>query len=364
LESLNYVSGNLREIMKFKTSIHPFVFSLIIVVFTQIVLGQNENNFGSAVLYSGENYNGASHRLRPGDQIESLELLDKNKWPSRSPMIGSIEILGNVSLELWPQNNFQGNSVQLSKSYSSLERFLPSQQIWKAGIASLKVVSSQTPKSRTQNRLQPSPQIQKPQLTGEVRVYQDAGFNGDSLTFDRPQSEQNLNYINRSNSRWNDGISSIYIKGSYSVVLYQDANFKGDSIRIDESVSNLRDLRRRDPAKRNWNDAISSFEILGKNEESRYSNRGQRYAGTIYEDDNFQGRYQTLFDGQMIRNLRDLRWNDAISSIMVEKGYKIVLYQNSNFSGESITLDLHQPSLQSFSGRWNDQASSLKVIKD
>ena len=231
-------------------------------------------------------------------------------------------------------------------------------------IASEAIAQNEAKKNPPPNPKQLSPEIQKPQLSGEVRLYSDAGFNGPSVTYDRPQSQQSLNYISSTNSRWNDRISSIYIKGTFSVVLYQDANFKGDSIRINESVSNLRDLRRRDPAKRKWNDAVSSFEILGKNEESRYSSREQRYAGAIYEDDNFQGKYLTLFDGQMISNLRDKRWNDTISSIMVEKGYKIVLYQNANFRGESITLDLHQPSLRSFPGRWNDQASSLKVIKD
>ena len=70
-----------------------------------------------------------------------------------------------------------------------------------------------------------------------------------------------------------------------------------------------------------------------------------------------------LYDGQQVSNLRDKRWNDKLSSVMVERGFKIILYQAKDFGGESITLDIHQPTMKSFPGNWNDTVSSLRVVR-
>lgn len=320
------------------------------------------------VLYSNENYSGASHRMLPGESLEDVDTLDSILWPAGSAKVGSIEIQGDLVVEFWDAKVFQGNSVSFSQSHPSFDPIYPSNQNWKGRVASVRVYPAQPPASTATPPKANAPAAQTPVRpgppAGEVRIYADAGFSGDFLTYNRPANEQNLNYVSQSRSGWNDRISSIYIRGDYSVVLFQDANFKGDALRIDESVSNLRDLRRRDPARRNWNDAVSSFEILGKNEESRFAERNQRYAGTLYEDANFQGEYFTLYDGQEIRNLKDEGWNDKVSSIMVERGYKVILWKDSDFRGESITIDLHQPSMHSFPGRWNDQASSLRVVRE
>lgn len=312
------------------------------------------------ILYSNENYSGASHRLLPGEHLESLDALDGILWPAGSFKVGSIEVRGDVVVEFWDAKDFMGNSVTFSQSHSSFDPIYPVNQNWKGRVASVRVYGNSL---RTASPPAFQSPVREPMPRGQVRIYADAGFSGDFLTYNQPANEQNLKVVNQSRSGWNDRISSIYIRGDFSVILFQDANFQGDALRIDESVSNFRDLRRRDPARRNWNDAVSSFEILPKHRESRYSDRKQRYAGTLYEDVNFQGEYLTLYDGQEIRNLRDEGWNDKLSSVMVERGYQIILWKDSDFQGESITIDLHQPSMRSFPGRWNDQASSLRVVR-
>ena len=336
------------------------ILALFGVMCIQTGIAQPNTGNGYAILYSGQNYSGASYRLLPGEEMFATAQLDSTGlWPSSEYMVGSIEVHGDVILHLYNDQQFQGNLMKVSQSISDIRR------IRNRPIGSLRLLTTGSTGSTFGPQLTPSqPSVQsKEQSSGEVRMYEDGGFNGQSLTFDKLELVGDLNRVGQSRQRWNDRISSIYIKGDYSVIVFQDANFKGHSLRIDESVSNLRDLRRRDPNKRNWNDAVSSFEIIPKKGEGIYSTGQPRYAGTIYEDDNFQGRYMPLYDGLEISNLRDKRWNDDMSSVMVERGYKIILYKDSDFRGESITIDIHQPSLNSFSGDWNDEVSSLRVIR-
>ena len=334
--------------------------ALLLLIFAPSGMAQSNINNGYAVLYSGQNYSGASYRLVPGEEMGVTAQLNRTGlWPSSEYMVGSIEIHGDVILHLYNEQQFQGNLMKVSQSISDIRR------IRNRPIGSLRLLSSGATRST------PAPQVSTSQPTvssksitvGEVRMYEDAGFSGPSLTFDKLEIVGDLDRVGQSAQRWNDRISSIYIKGNYSVIIFQDANFKGHSMRVDESVSNLRDLRRRDPNKRNWNDAVSSFEIIPKDGDGLYSSGQPRYAGTIYEDNNFQGRYLPLYDGQEISNLRDKGWNDDMSSVMVERGYKIILYKDSDFHGPSITIDIHQPSMKSFPGDWNDEVTSLKVVR-
>jgi hypothetical protein len=338
------------------------------------LFGQPETKEPYVILYSNENYSGNARRLKQGDSLQSIDALSNFRMPSGALMIGSVEIYGAVDLVLWDQKAFRGETVTLSQSHASFDPVYPANQNWKGRIASIRVRSARAPQQSDSRFLTITPSqsvssqtIQTPLRnqvnSGEVRIYTDAGFTGSSLSYNASGGEPNLLYLSRLNDNWNDNISSIYIRGNFSVVLYQDLNFEGDALRIDESVSNLRELRRRDPNRRNWNDAVSSIEILTKDEESKYSSGKERYAGAIYANDNFQGRYLNLYDGQEISNLRDEQWNDRLSSVMVERGYKIILFKDSNFEGESIVIDLLQPSLKSFPGRWDDQVSSLRVVR-
>ena len=334
--------------------------SLLYVFLSSSGIAQPNTNNGYAILYSGQNYSGASYRLLTGEELHSTRQLGSSGlWPSQEYMVGSIEVYGEVSLHLYNDAQFQGNLMKVSQSISDIRR------IRNRPIGSLRLLSTvevQTPQQARVSNAQPNV-VNRPQKSGEVRFYEDSGFNGQSLVYDKLEVVGDLDRVSRSTQEWNDRISSIYIKGNYSVILFQDANFKGYSLRVDESVSNMRDLRRRDPNKRNWNDAVSSFEIVSKDGEGVYASGQPRYAGTIYEDDNFQGEYLALYEGQQISNLRDKRWNDEMSSVMVQRGFKIVLYKDSDFRGESITIDIHQPSLKSFPGNWNDKVSSLRVVR-
>ena len=345
--------------MKFLFKFLTFGAVILTFVGQQASLAQFNSNESLAVLYSGKNYSGASYRLTLEEQFASIQQLDSTGlWPSLEYMVGSIEIHGDVVLLLWNDSDFQGNVMKISQSVSDIRR------IRNRPIGSLKLTSSA--RTNVSSSIPSSPQRRGPQVSnsGEVRIYEETGFNGNSLSFNRYEIVGDLNRISGASRKWNNRISSIYIKGDFSIVIFKDAHFKGHSLRIDESVSNLRDLRRRDPNKKKWNDSVSSFEVISKDGESLYASGQPRYAGTIFEDDNFQGRYSPLYDGQAISNLKNEGMTDKISSVMVEHSYKIILYKDTNYRGESITLDLHQPSLNSFPGNWNDEASSLKVVRD
>ncbi len=351
--------------MRINCSVIGFIVTVNLTVFVRSVFCQVDGDFGYAILYSNQNYKGAAHQLLQGDEVEDLRLLGNGFWPQQDALIGSIELHGVLELELWDQPRFQGNAITVTLSQASLESLGSSDENWQGRVKSVRVISLTAPEVPAVTP--PSP-VQQPLLSksaplGEVRVYTDAGFTGDSFAITQAQVERNLNYVANTYRGWNDKISSIHIKGDFSVVLYKDAELRGNAIRIDESVANLRDLRRIDPADGNWNDTVSSFEVLGKNQQSNYSRGAPGYAATLYEDENFQGQYVVLHDGQKISNLRDKRMNDSVSSIMVSDGYKVILYEHDNFSGSSIELDRHQTTLKGFPGRWNDKATSLMVIK-
>ena len=330
-----------------------------------------------AVLYSDDFYEGPSHRLLPGEALQSLGEMGDGNWPTQYQRIRSIEIHGNMVVEFWDESHFRGSSFQISQSAGSLSQLDVNEPNWRDRIRSIHVrdLEPRQPElvSR-QSEFEPplptkQPIIHNQPAAGEVKIFKDANYRGDSVAFDEAQAVLSLNEPRRGISGWNDQISSIHINGPFSVILYQDAYLKGHSIRIDESILSMASLRYLDPRKRNWNDAVSSMEIISNQPASvshprpsgRSYSRKEVVAGTLFEHSNYDGRQLTLYEGQEIRDLSELGWNDRATSIMVENGFTIVLFKHANFSGESVSLNNHHTSLRLAGRGWNDAASSLIV---
>ena len=83
---------------------------------------------------------------------------------------------------------------------------------------------------------------------------------------------------------------------------------------------------------------------------------------TLYGDMPFRGWYKELEVGSyQLNQLKTLGVIDnALSSISIPKGYKVILYDNDDLTGESVLLTSHTLDL----GKFDNKTSSLKIEKN
>ena len=345
-----------------KSSVLAFGFSLSLL--PTLSQAHNQSHDGYAILYTGERFTGDSYRLFAGEAAARKSDLDNGIVSFRYDHIRSIELRGDVVLELFTNSNFRGQSVRLTQSSPDLRNLPPSRQNWGGRIQSLRADIGED-ENYSSTPVSGGVASGVPQLgsRGGVVIFSEAGYGGSSYVFEETGAVPNLSRLPRSNLRWNDRVASVYIDGSYSVVLYEDGDFNGNYVVLNQSVTDLSQLRASNGSRISWDRSVSSIEIIRKGRGVDRPNHRNEYAGSLYEDDKFSGKYFALYEGQVIHNLKDWLWNDEASSVMVENGYQIILYEDSNFRGASLTIDENQSSLKRLSGRWNDAASSLKVVK-
>lgn len=83
----------------------------------------------------------------------------------------------------------------------------------------------------------------------------------------------------------------------------------------------------------------------------------------IYVDDSYRGQSVTLSVGSYSTMAQAGNFPDnAISSVYVPQGYRVVLYEYENFAGKSLTLTSSRVNF--FLTSWNDKTSSIIVYKD
>lgn len=93
---------------------------------------------------------------------------------------------------------------------------------------------------------------------GSVTFYEHANYTGASLTLRPGESLADLSHVLFSNGApCNDRISSIRIEGGLTVRVYRDARFRGGELKVKRDQ---RDLGR---SESDWNDAISSIRVSG-----------------------------------------------------------------------------------------------------
>lgn len=82
---------------------------------------------------------------------------------------------------------------------------------------------------------------------------------------------------------------------------------------------------------------------------------------TVYQDCNYTGHSGGLTVGDYtLTQLNALGVaNDAISSIKIAQGFKVIAFQDNNFTGASVTLTADSSCLDA---SWNDKISSIKVV--
>jgi hypothetical protein len=195
-----------------------------------------------------------------------------------------------------------------------------------------------------------------------VCFFRDIQFEGPSWCY-RPGDE-----LADLRDRGNE-ISSIRIFGRARVIVYDLEEFMGASDEFDMDVADLR--LRNMQGRRNWNDRIESFQVVGFNRRGRgfafgrdrddraYDNRPALDRICVYEDVDYGGRSQCWSADEEVRNLSGTGWNDRISSIRVFGRARIEVYRDSNYRGERLRLERDAPDLGAIN--WSDQISSFQV---
>lgn len=154
-----------------------------------------------------------------------------------------------------------------------------------------------------------------------------------------------------------DAASSIQLAQGCRVVLYEHPNHQGRSTVLTRDEADLRRVE--------MNDNLSSFvlECFGEDRPGRpgAQPRGDRDSGqvTIYEHQDFRGRSETFFEGE-IGDMGDTRLgHDVASSIRIDEGCQIALFEHPGFEGHRTVLSRDESDLRRV--RMNDNLSSFRV---
>ncbi|MCX6317103.1 MAG: hypothetical protein NTW29_07420 [Bacteroidetes bacterium] len=154
------------------------------------------------------------------------------------------------------------------------------------------------------------------------------------------------------------GIASMQIPSNLRVKVFSNDNLYGSSSLLTDNISCLNyDMKNKIGSlvveeRGGWGGGGGGNNPPGGNE-----------AVIIYADDNYRGQAATLLPGTYSTMAQASGFPDnALSSLQVPAGYRVVLYEFENFGGKSYTVTASKSGF-SFSG-WNDKASSVKVYRD
>ncbi|HEN3480775.1 TPA: peptidase inhibitor family I36 protein [Yersinia enterocolitica] len=181
----------------------------------------------------------------------------------------------------------------------------------------------------------------------KICFFADEGFQGKSICATQGQAVSDLKM------EWNDRISSIVIPPGMVVTAFQDINFSGKNFTFKESVDLYLSRRWAD-----LNDAIRSFKI--------------RSAACFYETDDFGGESICLSGNERIDLYHSSNLslgqhhilhplNDRINSIKIPSDTQVTVYQDNNYSGKYFVLtdDFSYEELEKIG--MNDSITSIKV---
>jgi hypothetical protein len=149
--------------------------------------------------------------------------------------------------------------------------------------------------------------------------------------------------------------SSIQLSSNLRARVYLDNEFlSGSPYSIDNDIncmnSNLR----------NRIGSIVIEERYGGN--TQYPPQSSGETVIIYTDGNYKGQGATLLPGTYSTMTEANFPDDALSSLMVPSGFRVVLYEYANFKGKSYTVTESKSGFI-LSG-WNDKASSIAVYRN
>lgn len=181
-------------------------------------------------------------------------------------------------------------------------------------------------------------------------IYTDCSYRGNSLSL-APG-----NYRGDKLGLLKYNISSIKLPSNLRARVYVNNEYlSGSYYTLSESISCLSGT---------LNNRIGSLVI----EEKGYSNDdGYGYPGAgqrvvIYTDADYRGQSASLLPGTY-GSMAEIGFpDDALSSLTVPEGYRVVIYEYPNFRGKSYTITNSKSRF--YISNWNDKTSSIAVYRD
>lgn len=151
-------------------------------------------------------------------------------------------------------------------------------------------------------------------------------------------------------------ISSVEIPSGLRVKVFLNDQLNGSSYTLNENSSCLNST---------MNDRIGSIVV----EERRFG--GGNYGNNppyneqqvmIYTDEDYRGQSVVVYPGTYA-TMSQLNFpDDALTSLRVPAGYRVVLYEHPNFGGKSYTIT--ESKSKFYISGWNDKTSSIAVYRD
>lgn len=294
----------------------------------EYVNGQQVSQNDYVVFYNDCFQRGFSQTLRPGTYTGSQLGASKNN-------ISSFTVSGNLRVKLYLNNEYaSGNATTYEVSVYCLPPNLNDK------ITSLVI--------------EYLPNAQGGGNTGNTgngddfaTFYTECDFRGNALRL-MPGT-----YTGSKLGLMKNSIASIQVPAALRVKAYSSENMFGSSSLLTDDVNCLdQNLRNR----------IASLVVEYRNGMGNTQQTGNENV-IIYADANYQGQSATLLPGNYATMAAAGNFpNDAVSSLYIPQGYRVVLYEHENFGGKSTTLTASRSSF--FLSNWNDKTSSIAVYKD
>lgn len=278
---------------------------------------------------------GYSQSLRPGtysgSQLGALRYA-----------ISSFTITGNLRLRAYLNNeSAAGASVSFDASQSCMS------SIYNDRIGSLVIEYKTTSPTYPSN-----PGGGNYNSDSYATLYSDCNFNGNALRL-MPGTYQGsqlglMKYNISSIALGNNLRARVYINNEYA---------SGSSYNINADINCMNNNMR------NRIGSIIIEEIYGNGSGNQQPGGGSGEVVMIYTDGSYRGQSASLLPGTY-RTMAEAGGfpDNALSSLQLPAGYRVVLYEFENFGGKSYTITESKTGF-SISG-WNDRASSIAVYRN
>jgi hypothetical protein len=297
----------------------------------------NPYNQNEYVTFYNDCYNrGYSQSLRPGTYYGSqLGSLKYN--------LSSFTITGNLQVKLYVNNE---NAAGYSQTFLNSETCLPDNFNDKVGSLIIEAKSYDPYNNNNNNNNQYG--------NSYATVYTDCNYRGSSLRLAPGRYEGDklglLKY----------DISSIEIPSNLTAKVYVNNEYlRGNYYTISQNSTCLGYAT---------NNKIGSLVIEAKSgynnnnyPNNNYPNNTNEPVVTIYSDEDYKGLSASLLPGTYATMEQAGFPNDALSSLTLPEGYRVVIWEFENFKGKSYTITRSKPGF--LLSNWNDKTSSIAVYR-
>ena len=301
-----------------------------------------------ACFYEDVNFGGRYFCAEVGIATEQMP-------PNTDRAVSSIRVFGNAEVTVFRGAAFQGESRSFDSDASDLRK-----SGWNDRISSFRIGTrgGGGPRGEGAGRRGMAWAWGRPAVPRSgVCFYRDANFGGQYFCASVGDAAEQVP------PGMNDQISAIRVFGNAEVTVYRDANFRGQPRNFDSSTEDLR--------RTGLNDRISSFRVSARGtwrgpsggaRENRRMAWGRpsvpRSGVCFYRDINYGGEYFCASVDETTEQVPP-GMNGQISSIRVFGNAEVTVFREAGFQGQSRRFDSDARDLRDI--RWNDRISSFRV---